>query len=132
MTAPFVVPPVAAVYVKAIVWAAEPASTVDVPVVSVPDPSAELFTSTVGDEDSAVSVPLATDFCFAVHVCVPAVVVAVAPEPPPLVAPYAIVSVWLPVSVTPDTVIVEPAPRVPPETVIVCPLAPTVPALAVT
>jgi hypothetical protein len=109
VTAPFVSPPVAAVYVNVIVCPAVPARTVEVPLVSVPAPSAELFTSTVGDDESAVSVPAATDFCFALHVCVPRVVVAVAPGPPPLVAPYVIVSVWLPPSVTPETVIVDAA-----------------------
>ncbi len=40
-TSPLPVPPVAAVYVKLIVWPVAPLATFDVGVVSVPEPSAE-------------------------------------------------------------------------------------------
>jgi hypothetical protein len=72
----------------------------------------------LGEAARFVSVPPEVDFSFACHVAEPAVVVAVAPAPPPLVAPYVIVKV-------------EPPARVTLETVIVCPETETVPVLAV-
>jgi hypothetical protein len=103
--------------VKVIVCPVEALLTDPVGVVRVPDPSAAR-TLTLGDVPRLVSVPPAVDFAFDCHVAEPAVPVAVAPGPPPLVAPYVMVKVEPPASVTPDTVIV-------------CPDAETVPVLAV-
>src|SRR5690349_23904704 len=72
----------------------------------------------LGDDARFVSDPPDVDFAFACHVAEPAVVVAVAPGPPPLVDPYVIVNV-------------DPPATVSDETVIVCPETETVPVLAV-
>src|SRR5262249_52658650 len=117
VTEPFEMPPVAAVYVNAIVRPVWLAEALLVPVVSVPDPSAAK-TVTLGDVARLVSVPPDVDFCCAWNVCVPVADPAVAPGPPPLVAPYVIVTVF-------------PAASVSDETVIVWPDTETVPALAV-
>jgi hypothetical protein len=71
----------------------------------------------LGEEMFASEPPL-FDFCCPCHVCAPVDEVAVAPGPPPLVAPYVIVIVAPPASVTL-------------ETVIVCDATETVPVLAV-
>ena len=63
---------------------------------------------TPGDVARFVSVPPEVDFCCAWNVCVPVDKPAVAPGPPPLVAPYVIVTVAPPASVSDDTVIVGP------------------------
>ena len=60
----------------------------------------------LGDDARFVSVPPEVDFAFPCHVAEPAVVEAVAPGPPPLVAPYVIVNVDPPDTVKDDTVIV--------------------------
>jgi hypothetical protein len=117
VTLPFEIPPAAAVYVNVIVRPVWLAETLLVPVVSVPLPSGAL-TVMLGDVTRFVSVLPESDFSFACHVCAPVDDVAVAPEPPPLVSPYVIVTVFPPTSV-----------RL--ETVIVCPETETVPALAV-
>src|SRR5438046_697442 len=72
----------------------------------------------LGDEPRFVSEPPEVDVSFACHVCEPVVAVAVAPGPPPPVAPYVMVSV-------------PPAASVSDETVIVCPETESVPVLAV-
>ena len=72
----------------------------------------------LGDDERFASEPPDVDFSCACHVCAPVLEVAVAPVPPPLVAPYVIVNV-------------EPPATVSEETVIVCPETETVPALEV-
>jgi hypothetical protein len=106
VTAPLFMPPVAAVYVKVIVFPVEVAKTDDVGVVNVPEPSAELVTVIDGDDARLVRVPPLLAFSCACQVCGPVVDVAVAPDPPDVVLPYTIVSVPPLDSVTPDTVIV--------------------------
>ena len=86
VTEPLESPPVAAVYVKVIVFPVEPFATFAVPLVSVPVPSAAL-TVMLGEEPRFVSEPAEMDFSFACHVCAPVLAVAVAPGPPPLVSP---------------------------------------------
>jgi hypothetical protein len=113
VTEPFESPPAAAVYVNATVFPPEPFATLLVPVVSVPDPSPAL-TVMLGELARFVSDPADVDFSCACQVCAPVEDVAVAPEPPPLVSPYVIVSVEPPARVTFETVIVWPAtPTVP-------------------
>src|SRR5579872_8631 len=72
--APFVIPPLGAVNVNVIVLPLEAARTFDVPLVTVPAPSAALFTVTDGDAPIAVSVPPAVDFCFVVQLALPVAV----------------------------------------------------------
>ena len=79
-------PPTAAVYVKVMVFPVEPFATFDVPIVSVPVPSAA-STVMLGDEERFVSDPPDVDFSFDCHVCAPVVDVAVAPGPPEPVSP---------------------------------------------
>ena len=86
MAVPLDSPPAAAVYVKVIVWPVEALSTELVGVVSVPEPSAAR-TLMLGEEPRFVSDPAEVDSSFACQVAAPAVPVAVAPGPPPLVAP---------------------------------------------
>ena len=86
MTAPLERPPVAAVYVNVIVRPVWLAETLLVPLVSVPEPSGAL-TVMLGDDPRFVKVPVLRAFCCACHVCAPVVALAVAPGPPPLVAP---------------------------------------------
>src|SRR6266540_1793044 len=83
-------PPVAAVYVNAIVLPLEPARTEPVSALSVPEPSAAFVTVIDGEVESAVSVPLGVDFSIVVNVCTPVdddavafayVTVTVPPEP---------------------------------------------------
>ena len=62
------------------------ALTTEVGVVRVPEPFAAL-TVMLGEEPRFVSVPVLCAFCWACQVCAPVVAVAVAPGPPPLVAP---------------------------------------------
>ena len=81
------------------------ALTTEVGVVRVPEPLAAL-TVMLGEEPRFVSVPALRAFCWACQVCAPVVAVAVAPGPPPLVAPYVIVAVAPPASVRLETVIV--------------------------
>src|SRR5437868_2921435 len=78
VTAPFVMPPVGAVYVIVIVCVV-PASTGDGETDTVPVPSAALFTVTDCCAATLVSVPPAVDFCFVVHCAAPVVVVATPP-----------------------------------------------------
>src|SRR5205085_5219596 len=86
VTEPPEMPPTAAVYVKVMVFPVEPFATFDVPVVSVPVPSAA-STVMLGDEERFVSDPPDVDFSVACHVCTPVVDVAVAPGPPEPVSP---------------------------------------------
>src|SRR5947209_19973293 len=86
VTAPLERPPVAAVYVKVIVFPVEALFTAPVPVVSVPEPSAA-STVMLGDEPRFVRLPPDVDFAWACHVCAPDDEVAVAPGPPPAVDP---------------------------------------------
>src|SRR5579872_6059720 len=74
-TAPFVIPPVGAVYVKVSVFDV-PASTGEPETEFVPVPSAALLTVTDGEAAIAVSVPPAVDFSFVVQFAAPVVVVA--------------------------------------------------------
>src|SRR5438128_476090 len=80
-TAPLVMSPPVAVYVKVTVFPVELADTFVVGVVRVPVPSAA---STVidGDEARLVGVPPFVDCSCACHVCPPVVDGAVAPDPP--------------------------------------------------
>jgi hypothetical protein len=104
--------------VKVSVLPLDPPATFVVGVVSVPEPFAAL-TVMLGEAARFVSAPLAEDErCCACQVWAPVVADAVAPGPPPAVEPYVIVKV-------------EPAVRVRPETVIVCPATPIAPELAV-
>jgi hypothetical protein len=105
VTEPLEMPPVAAVYVKVIVFPVELRTTVVVGVVNVPEPSAA-FTVTLGDELRFVRLPPAVDFSCACHVCAPVLDVAAAPGPPPAVEPYVIVAVAPPASVSDESVIV--------------------------
>jgi hypothetical protein len=77
----------------------------------------------LGDDARFVSVPPDVDFAFACHVAEPAVVEAVAPSPPPLVAPYVIVNVEPPATVSEETVIVCPETERVPELAVVYPAA---------
>ena len=70
-----------------IVFPVEPASTDEVAVVSVPDPSAELVTVMDGEDARLVRVPPGVDFSWACQVCAPVVAVAVAPGPPEVLLP---------------------------------------------
>jgi hypothetical protein len=117
VTAPFASPPVAAVYVNVIELPVDALLTAPVPVVSVPEPSAE-STVMLGDAPRLVRLPPEVDFSCPCHVCAPAEEVAVAPGPPLAVEPYVIVKVDAPASVSD-------------ETVIVCPETESVPELAV-
>ena len=105
VTLPFAIPPVAAVYVNVSVLPVDDAVTFVAGNVSVPEPSAA-YTLMLGEDARFVSEPPEVDFAFACHVADPAVVEAVAPGPPPLVAPYVIVKVDPPATVSDDTVIV--------------------------
>ena len=62
------------------------ALTVDVPEVSVPDPSAAL-TVMLGEDARFASDPADVDFSCAYQVCAPVDDVVVAPGPPPAVEP---------------------------------------------
>jgi hypothetical protein len=86
VTAPFEMPPPAAVYVNVIVLPVEATGTEDVDDVSVPAPSAA-YTVIDGDDARFVSEPPAVDFSCACQVCAPVAEVAVAPGPPPEVSP---------------------------------------------
>src|SRR5579872_2226212 len=97
-TAPFVMPPVGAVKVIVSDWVV-PASTGELLIDAVPEPSAALLTVTDGEAPIAVSVPPAVDFSFVVQLAAPVVVVAT-----PFV--YVIVSVWPALSDTLETVAV--------------------------
>ena len=92
VTAPSFRPPVAAVYVKVIVFPVDPAETLVVGVVRVPVPFAAL-TVMLGEELRLVRVPPDVDLSWACHVCGPVLDVAVAPDPPPEVTPYEMVNV---------------------------------------
>src|SRR5437870_2459239 len=70
-TAPFLSPPVAAVYVSVSVFPVVPANTEVGEIVSVPDPSALLLTARVGEAPIAVRLPPLVDFSRVVHVPVP-------------------------------------------------------------
>ena len=70
-----------------IVFPVDPAVTLDVAVVRVPDPSAESTTVMDGDAARLVSVPPLVDFSWACQVCAPRVGVAVAPGPPEALLP---------------------------------------------
>jgi hypothetical protein len=70
---------------------------------------------TPGEVARFVSVPPDVDFCWAWNVCVPVDEPAVAPGPPPPVAPYVIVKVAPPESVSEETVIVWPDTETVPE-----------------
>ena len=69
-------PPVAAVYVNVIVFPLVAARTLDVPDVSVPEPSGAFVTVIDGEEASAAYEPPDVDFSWLLHVCAPVVVVA--------------------------------------------------------
>ena len=86
VTAPFSIPPLAALYVKTTVLPLELWATVVVGVVIVPEPSAA-YTLTRSEEARAVSAPAATDFCLARQVVVPTVEPTVAPGPPAALEP---------------------------------------------
>ncbi len=86
VTVPLDVPPVAAVYVKVIVFPVEALFTAPVPVVKVPEPSAAR-TVMLGDEPRFMRLPADVDFSCACHVWAPADEVAVAPGPPLAVEP---------------------------------------------
>ena len=90
VTVPPEMPPVAAVYVKAMAFCVEDAVTLVVTVVKAPVPSAA-YTLINGDGEMLVSAPPDVDFSCPCQVVAPAVVVAVAPSgavhEPPEVAP---------------------------------------------
>src|SRR5437763_383846 len=75
----------------------------------------------LGDEARLVSVPPDDDRCCALHVCAPAGVAAVAPGPPPLVAPYVMVNVPAPATVREEMVIVWPETETEPVLAVVYP-----------
>src|SRR5664279_5337069 len=103
VTVPPLMPPAAAVTVKAIVLPVCDAETLAVADVSVPDPS---FAHTVITGDAAIEArtPAVVELSWICHVCAPVVAgaVAVAPEP------YVTTTVWAAVRVTPVIVIVCP------------------------
>src|SRR5829696_5958215 len=83
---PSTIPPVLAVYVKVSVLPVLDCVTEVGRTDSVPEPSGD-STASEGEEARSTGVPEARLFCFVVHVCAPGLVGAVAPVPPPDLAP---------------------------------------------
>jgi hypothetical protein len=75
-------PPLAAVYVKVSV-VAEPPVTEEGDTVSVPDPSCEAFTVTLGGEERLVRVPALEDSSSVAKLAAPGLAGGVAPVAPP-------------------------------------------------